>query len=178
MADRLYRSRDDRMLSGVAAGVADALDTDPSLVRIVWVVLAFLTGGIAIVVYIVMAIVVPQTPAGVMPGATAAADGTPQGSPVAGAPAPPPRQRRDPADRARGGLVLGVLLIVIGGLFLIRQLLPSLDFGLVWPIAAIGLGDPADRRRHHAVAPLGLTGRSRTMGPWLRTISFRYPRSA
>ncbi len=33
-----------------------------------------------------------------------------------------------------------MLLIVIGGLFLIRQLLPSLDFGLVWPIAAIGLG--------------------------------------
>ena len=60
--------------------------------------------------------------------------------PAPAAPAPPPRQRRDPADRARGGLVLGVLLIVIGGLFLIRQLLPSLDFGLVWPIAAIGLG--------------------------------------
>ena len=134
MTDRLYRSRDDRMLTGVAAGVADALDTDPSLVRIVWVVLAFLTGGIAFVVYIVMAIVVPEAPAGLMTGASAPPGGTPAAA------APPPRQRNDRADRARGGLVLGALLIVIGGLFLVRQLVPALDFGLLWPITAIGLG--------------------------------------
>lgn len=150
MTDRLYRSRDDRMLAGVAAGVADSLDTDPSLIRIVWVVLAFLTGGIALVVYIVMAIVVPETPDGFVPGSSqpigSVPPGTepdgdqvgPDGSPIAAA-APPP-YHRDRGDRARGGLVFGALLIVIGGLFLIRQLLPSLDFGLLWPIVAIGLG--------------------------------------
>jgi len=144
VTDRLYRSRDDRMLTGVAGGVADSLDTDPSLVRIVWVVLAFLTGGIAVIVYIVMAIVVPEAPAGTMAGATPTAGMPAGGDPAGGDPAaavPPfPRHRRDPGDGARGGLVLGALLIVIGGLFLIRQLLPSLDFGLLWPIAAIGLG--------------------------------------
>jgi phage shock protein C len=129
VADRLYRSPDDRMLAGVAAGVAEALDTDPSLVRIVWVVLAFLTGGIALVVYIVMAIVVPERPSGLTPG-TAPPLGT----------APAGRRPRDPADRARGGLVVGALLIVVGALFLIRQLLPAFDFGLWWPIVAIGLG--------------------------------------
>jgi phage shock protein PspC (stress-responsive transcriptional regulator) len=149
VTDRLYRSRDDRMLTGVAGGVADSLDTDPSLVRIAWVILAFLTGGIAVIVYIVMAIVVPEAPAGTMTGATAPA-GVSAGSGPAGsgptggdsAAAVPPSlpHRRDPGDRARGGLVLGALLIVVGGLFLIRQLLPSLDFGLLWPIAAIGLG--------------------------------------
>ena len=61
MADRLYRSRDDRMLAGVAGGVAEMLDADPSIIRIAWVLLIFLTGGIALVVYIVMAIVVPGT---------------------------------------------------------------------------------------------------------------------
>jgi phage shock protein PspC (stress-responsive transcriptional regulator) len=139
------------MLAGVAAGVADSLDTDPSLIRIVWVVLSFLTGGIAIVVYIVMAIVVPEAPDGFIPG-RAAPGGTssgstsaespvgPDGSPDPGATAAPSRHRRDPADRTRGGLVLGALLIVIGGLFLVRQLLPSLEFDLLWPIALIGLG--------------------------------------
>jgi phage shock protein C len=73
VTDRLYRSRDDRMLTGVAGGVADSLDTDPSVVRIAWVILAFLTGGIAVIVYIVMAIVVPEAPAGTMTGATAPA---------------------------------------------------------------------------------------------------------
>ena len=60
MSDRLYRSRDDRMLAGVAGGLAEMWDADPALVRIVWALLVVLTGGIALVVYIVMAIVVPE----------------------------------------------------------------------------------------------------------------------
>jgi phage shock protein PspC (stress-responsive transcriptional regulator) len=162
VTERLYRSHDDRMLAGVAGGVADYLDTDPSLIRIVWVVLAFLTGGIALVVYIVMAIVVPEAPAGSVPWAPAplgtapagtAADGTapdgtapdgsqvaPDGSTAPWTPPPTARRHRDPADRARAGLVIGVLLIILGGLFLIRQFVPAFDFGLWWPIAAIGLG--------------------------------------
>jgi len=64
VAERLYRSRDDRMLAGVAGGVAETLDADPSLVRILWALLAIFTGGLAFVVYIVMAIVVPEAPAG------------------------------------------------------------------------------------------------------------------
>ena len=60
MNGRLYRSRDDRMLAGVAGGLAEQWDADPSLVRIVWAVLVFLTGGIALLVYIIMAIVVPE----------------------------------------------------------------------------------------------------------------------
>jgi phage shock protein C len=62
MADRLYRSRTDRMLAGVAGGVAESLDVDPSLVRVAWALLAIFTGGIALVAYIVMAIVVPEEP--------------------------------------------------------------------------------------------------------------------
>ena len=55
MDDRLYRSVDDRMLAGVAGGVAERLDADPSIIRIVWAMLIILTGGIALVAYIVMA---------------------------------------------------------------------------------------------------------------------------
>ena len=60
MGTRLYRSRDDRMLAGVAGGLAELWDADPSLIRIVWALLVVLTGGVALVVYIVMAIVVPE----------------------------------------------------------------------------------------------------------------------
>jgi len=62
--DRLYRSRDDRMLAGVAGGLADYWDADPSLIRVIWAVLMLFTGGVALVIYIVMAIVVPEEPAG------------------------------------------------------------------------------------------------------------------
>jgi len=42
---RLYRSRDDRMLAGVAGGMAEYLGIDPTIVRLLWV-LAFLPGGV------------------------------------------------------------------------------------------------------------------------------------
>ena len=64
MNDRLYRSRDDRILAGVAGGVADNFGIDPSLVRILWVILTPLTGGLVILLYLVMAFIVPLEPAG------------------------------------------------------------------------------------------------------------------
>lgn len=157
MTDRLYRSNDDRMIAGVAGGVAENLDADPSIIRIVWALLIFLTGGIALLVYIVMAIVVPERPEGMT--APAADDATaagasepvPEGSwrapdgstvPLAGAPAGSTggRRRRDRDDRTRGGLVAGLVLIVLGGFFLVRQFLPTFDMSLWWPTAAIALG--------------------------------------
>lgn len=63
MNDRLYRSRSERMLAGVAGGVADRFDLDPSFVRIAWAILTILSGGIFLLIYIVMAIVVPEEPA-------------------------------------------------------------------------------------------------------------------
>lgn len=61
MHERLYRSRDDRMLFGVAGGMADWLDIDPAIVRIVWALLIF-AGGAGLLLYIVAAIVIPEEP--------------------------------------------------------------------------------------------------------------------
>ena len=60
MNERLYRSRDDRMLAGVAGGLAERLNIDSALVRIVWAILILPSGFVALFVYIVMAIVVPD----------------------------------------------------------------------------------------------------------------------
>ena len=58
----LTRSTSNRMIAGVCAGLGDYLGIDPTIVRLL-TVLAFFTGfgGIAIV-YIIMAIVVPEQP--------------------------------------------------------------------------------------------------------------------
>ena len=57
--DRLLRSRDDRVISGVAAGVANYWGMDPSIVRIIWFLLIF-AGGTGLILYILMAIFVPE----------------------------------------------------------------------------------------------------------------------
>lgn len=67
MDDRLYRSTTDRSLSGVCGGLAAWLGIDPSLIRIAWVVLALVSGGIFVLLYIVMAVVVPEAPPGWTP---------------------------------------------------------------------------------------------------------------
>jgi phage shock protein C len=67
VTDRLYRSPTDRVITGVAGGLAVYLNLDPSLVRVAWVLLAILSGGIFILVYFVMMIVVPLPPVGWVP---------------------------------------------------------------------------------------------------------------
>ena len=57
--ERLHRSRDGRMLAGVAAGLADYFDIDPTLVRIGFVALALL-GGLAVPVYLAGWLLVPE----------------------------------------------------------------------------------------------------------------------
>jgi phage shock protein PspC (stress-responsive transcriptional regulator) len=60
MKNWLYRSLDDRVLTGVAGGMASRIGVNAWLVRIVWVGLTVFTGGLALVLYAVMARVVPD----------------------------------------------------------------------------------------------------------------------
>jgi len=57
---RLERNSDNKMVAGVASGVADFYGLDTSVVRIVWGLSIFL-GGFGVVVYIVMWIVLPES---------------------------------------------------------------------------------------------------------------------
>ena len=58
---RLYRSRSDRQLAGVAAGMAEYLGLDPTLLRVLWVISVFF-GGFSIFLYIILAFVMPSAP--------------------------------------------------------------------------------------------------------------------
>ena len=137
MPERLYRSRTDRILGGVAGGIAAATGVDPALVRIGWVVLALVTQGAALVVYIACVVLIPEQPVGADDGArpervaTQASDGGPSSASSS------PATREYPSQLP---LVLGLALIAIGAWYLVRQYLPSIDLGASWPVLAVGLG--------------------------------------
>jgi phage shock protein C len=62
-AKRLTRSRDDRMLAGVCGGLAVHLGMDPTVVRLLAVLVGFLSVGTALVAYAIAAIVIPDADA-------------------------------------------------------------------------------------------------------------------
>ena len=59
---KLYRSRTNSMLAGVCAGVGEYLALDPTLVRIVFIALGVFSGGLMILAYVLMMIVMPMPP--------------------------------------------------------------------------------------------------------------------
>jgi phage shock protein C len=149
MNRRLYRSSTDRILAGVAGGMAATYDLDPALVRVGWAVLALLTGGAFLIVYLVMAIVVPPQPAGLTLWATApGGTSAPSGPDLAGGPdqSPSPlsgingRTQEHDRNGAAGAWVIGLILIAVGAFFLVRQFYPSINLGAIWPVIAIGGG--------------------------------------
>ena len=140
---RLYRSRYDRQIAGVAAGMAEYLDLDPTLVRILWI-LSALFGGFTIVLYVIFAFVIPEAPFVAAPGGPGgpgapaatggvAADGTEtpgEPGPIEGwttnpgwtaYPAGQPNRRRG----AGAGFYAGVLLVVFGALAMANSVIPG-----------------------------------------------------
>lgn len=59
--NRLYRSRSDKVIGGVCGGLAESLGIDPTVVRLI-LVFFFLFGGVGLLVYVVMWIVIPLEP--------------------------------------------------------------------------------------------------------------------
>jgi phage shock protein C len=155
---RLFRSRSERVLGGVAGGVAEYLELDPALVRVAWAILILATGGAFLVLYVIMWIVVPEAPPGTESGRPWAPGGAPvSATEIPGAAAAPSadpgaaqpssiaqdwRARRGERHGGSGGgaLVFGSLLILVGAWLLARNYFPLLDADRIWPIAVIVLG--------------------------------------
>ena len=152
MQRRLYRSEHDRLLTGLSAGMADYFDVDPTVMRLLWVLLAIFTGGVAIIIYLVMVVVVPtgSAPApGIEPGAVGADDESadagealaPGDEPAGGEPAPqqaseptapgaaqtyqpyaPGRTTGNRSGGRSGAAFIGLALVVIGVFALLNSL--------------------------------------------------------
>lgn len=56
---KLTKSATNRMICGVCAGVGEYLGIDPTVIRLLWVLLTFF-GGSGIIAYIIAAIIIPE----------------------------------------------------------------------------------------------------------------------
>jgi len=69
---RFVRSTNNRKIAGVCAGVADYFDMDPTIIRVLWLI-AVLCFGTGLLAYLILWIVVPEGPTGVIPTSASAA---------------------------------------------------------------------------------------------------------
>ena len=57
---QLTRSATNRMIAGICAGIGEYSNIDPTVVRLIAVLLLFLTGPGVVIAYIIMAIIIPE----------------------------------------------------------------------------------------------------------------------
>lgn len=60
---KLYKSRQNRYVCGVCGGIGQYFNIDPTIIRLIWVVL-ILCFGSGILAYIIAAIMIPEMPDG------------------------------------------------------------------------------------------------------------------
>ena len=114
------------MLWGVCGGLASYFGIDPTIIRIIFVLLIFVN-GLGILAYIILAIVVPREQSAAA-GDTAEENGE--------------AVEEETRGRHRSRSILGVFLIVIGAVFLLVSidLLWWLRWSFVWPVLIMVLG--------------------------------------
>lgn len=139
----LYRSTNRSMVGGVAAGIADNLNTDPTLIRVLFLVIAFLGGG-GILVYCILWIALPGKPSPILNNPYSEEDHlNKQNEPTIEF-----EQKLDEnikpefkkIDQNKSSLILGVILITIGTLFLMSRIIPRIDFINFWPVLLLIVG--------------------------------------
>lgn len=171
MEKKLYRNEHDKMIAGVASGLADYMQVEITIVRLLFVLSAIFMAGLGLVAYIVMWIIVPvnNNPAAKFSqfndyfknNPSAAGFGNQNPFETAGQTGPPDwtqplssTQEKKPFETQpdfsafkqsnnTGRTIAGLLLIVVGGFFMMKEfdLIPDfLRLRNVWPVILIAVG--------------------------------------
>ena len=61
MEKKLYRSKSDKKLAGVCGGLAEYLNMDPTVVRLIWVLVSIFAGA-GLIAYLICALIIPENP--------------------------------------------------------------------------------------------------------------------
>jgi phage shock protein PspC (stress-responsive transcriptional regulator) len=133
----LYRSSKDTMIGGVAAGLAEYLKIDPTIIRLLFVLMV-VVGGSGVLLYIILWIVLPSDENIIINEK----DFTMEEN---NAQEQNQNQQFNPEDnkykkKDDGSLIAGLILIALGVIFLVIRYFPRIDFGDLWPIILIIIG--------------------------------------
>jgi phage shock protein C len=134
----LYRSSKDKMIGGVAGGLGEWMNIDPTLIRIALILLTLVFGG-GIITYIILWIVLPADDPSLIiennPN-TMEENKTNESGHKTQYPQHNPKFKK----KDDGSLIGGLVLISLGLIFLVIRYFPRIDFGDLWPVILIVIG--------------------------------------
>jgi len=146
MEKKLYRSRDKRFIAGIAGGLGEYLDIDPIIIRII-IVLITVFHGIGILIYIVMWIVVPEAPFSKSFAEKKTGEAEDFDQSIADGVNKAAEEAKKVVDELKkqptssnGRVIVGVILILVGAIFLFERFIPFVDFEFVFAIGLVILG--------------------------------------
>jgi phage shock protein C len=122
VSKRLYRSRTEKVISGICGGLGEYFDVDSTIIRVLWAV-SFFMGGAGLLAYIVAAVIIPERE-----GHQSAADTSDSEHGYTSL---------DARDRSRW---FGLFLVVLGIGFLIHNWFAWIDFAKIWPLLLVIVG--------------------------------------
>jgi phage shock protein C len=145
MPARLERSATNKVVAGVCAGIAEYLQVDPTLVRVFFVIGTIVTGGLGLLAYIVLVVIMPLPgqPAPFVKSSgvtTSTVEGAASGDPAATRPLVPSPPDPEAAERRRAAF--GLFLVALGAVFLLANagVLRIVRWDVVWPLVLIAIG--------------------------------------
>lgn len=136
---KLYRNQHNKVIGGVASGLADYFEVDVVIFRLIFVLLALVGGG-GVLGYIILWIVVPTNPQHF---------GNQNYQNASSAQSPPPSEGANNKSEdnfvphetehhnSNAGLTAGIVLIFVGLFFLATRLVPWFNFHDFWPLLLI-----------------------------------------
>ncbi len=143
---KLYRSRDERIIGGVCGGIADYFVIDPTLIRIIFLVLGFGMGS-GFLIYLLLLLLVPLEPlAGHEPHASSVDHLAEQAKNAVEKMAGKAeeaflhKEKKPPRDGAR--TIFGLIMVLVGIAVFVNIFapIPHMAWRILWPLLLIVLG--------------------------------------
>ncbi len=143
MKSRLTRSRSDRMIGGVCGGLGAYLRIDPTIIRLLFVLMA-LGSGAGVFIYIVLWFVLPSEGAGESSSLDANIRASAEEMAARARTLGADLSSQDVEARRRGLMIVGVGLILVGAVVFLNNLnipwLSWLRVDLLWPLVLVAAG--------------------------------------
>ncbi|MFW5705158.1 MAG: PspC domain-containing protein, partial [Nanoarchaeota archaeon] len=124
--NKLYRSKEDQYIGGVCGGIAEHFDIDPVWVRLIALLLLFMN-GVGFIAYIILWILVPENPYQNSHNKKA----TQNKKVIETQEIKKVTKNQEKSEKS--SYIIGIILIVIGTLFLLKNFFNLFNPSLFWP---------------------------------------------